>query len=89
MLISCAVSFLFGGRIAQYIGPRQQEWVKAIQRRVGMTASILGSMKSVKMMGFSKILFETLQSQRIRELDLSKRFRVMMLWRLMLCEWIF
>lgn len=78
----------FAGKVAAKIAPRQKEWVKAIQRRVGMTASMLGNMKSVKMMGLGDILFDTLQSQRVRELDLSKRFRVMMMWRMLLCEFI-
>lgn len=51
-----------------------------------MTSSMLGSMKSVKMMGLSDILSETIQSQRVRELDLSRKYRVMSLWRLLLCE---
>jgi hypothetical protein len=33
-------------------------------------------------------LFDTLQSQRIRELELSKKFRVMNIWRIILCEHI-
>lgn len=52
-----------------------------------MTGSMLGSMKSVKMMGLSDTLFDTLQSQRVHELQLSKKFRVMGFWRLLLCEW--
>ena len=76
----------FAGKVAAKIAPRQTDWVKAIQRRVGMTASMLANMKSVKMMGLSEILFDSLQSQRVRELNLSKRFRVMMMWRMLLCK---
>jgi ATP-binding cassette subfamily C (CFTR/MRP) protein 1 len=79
------VTMYFAGKVAAKIAPRQKEWVKAIQRRVGMTASMLASMKSVKMMGLERVLFDTIQSQRVRELDLSKRFRVMMMWRMLLC----
>jgi ATP-binding cassette subfamily C (CFTR/MRP) protein 1 len=71
--------------VAKRIGPRQRIWVAAIQRRVGITSSMLGSMKSVKMMGLSDNLFDTLHNLRIRELDLMKKFRVMFLWRLLLC----
>jgi ATP-binding cassette subfamily C (CFTR/MRP) protein 1 len=74
--------------VTKLIGARQREWVKAIQRRVGITSSMLGSMKSVKMMGLSDKLFDTLQSQRVRELELSKKFRVMNIWRIILCEHI-
>jgi ATP-binding cassette, subfamily C (CFTR/MRP), member 1 len=68
------------------MGPRQKEWIKGIQRRVGMTSSMLGSMKSVKMMGLSDCLSENLQNQRLFELELSKKFRMMGLWRLLLCK---
>ena len=46
--------------VARRIGPRQAQWVRAIQKRVGITSSMLGSMKSVKMMGLSQNMFETL-----------------------------
>jgi len=74
-------------KVAKRIGPRQGIWAAAIQQRVGMTSSMLGSMKSVKMMGLSDVLSDTLQSQRVRELELSKKFRVMGMWRMLLCEY--
>ena len=42
---------------------------------------MLGSMKAVKMMGLSDTLYSMIQNQRIRELDLSRRFRVLAVWR--------
>ncbi|TVY83108.1 ABC transporter FUM19 [Lachnellula suecica] len=83
-VIIVAASVYFSSRVSLLMGPRQREWVVAIQRRVGMTSSMLGSMKSVKMMGLSDHLFEILQGQRIREIDFSKKFRHMGLWRLLL-----
>jgi ABC-type multidrug transport system fused ATPase/permease subunit len=47
---------------------------------------MLGSMKSVKMMGLSDYLFESIQKQRVRELDLSKRFRILGMFRMILCK---
>jgi hypothetical protein len=72
--------------VAKLIGARQKIWTRAIQQRVGMTSSMLGSMKSVKMMGLSNILFDIIQNHRVRELELSKQYRVMSLWRVLLCE---
>ncbi|KAF8857368.1 putative multidrug resistance protein [Acephala macrosclerotiorum] len=83
-IVVVIISIIASSRVTQLVGPRQRQWVAAIQRRVSMTSSMLGSMKSVKMMGLSDILTDTLQSQRVRELDLSKHFRVMGLWRMML-----
>jgi ATP-binding cassette subfamily C (CFTR/MRP) protein 1 len=47
---------------------------------------MLGSMKSVKMMGLSDYLFDSIQKQRVRELDLSKRFRILGMFRMILCK---
>ncbi len=82
------VAVAASSHVAKLIGPRQAQWVKAIQKRVGITSSMLGSMKSVKMMGLSDNMFETLDGYRSRELNLSKRFRWMSLWRMLLCEYI-
>lgn len=85
-IVIVAISVYGSALVTKRIGPRQAQWVKAIQRRVGITSSMLGSMKSVKMMGLSDKLFDTLDSHRIRELNFSKQFRMMSLWRLLLCE---
>lgn len=47
---------------------------------------MLGSMKSVKMMGLADVLFETLQGQRVRELNYQTKFRKMVMWRLLTCK---
>lgn len=74
------------GFVTSKIGARQRDWVRAVQRRVGITSSMLGSMKSIKMMGLSDSMFEVLNNQRIRELNLQKRFRVNNIWKWMSCE---
>ncbi|KAL2071871.1 hypothetical protein VTL71DRAFT_13106 [Oculimacula yallundae] len=83
-IVIVVVSTICAGQVTKLIGPRQKSWIAAVQTRVGMTSSMLGSMKSVKMMGLSNIMSETLQTQRLRELDLSKSFRVMGMWRMIL-----
>ncbi|KAH7350682.1 P-loop containing nucleoside triphosphate hydrolase protein [Rhexocercosporidium sp. MPI-PUGE-AT-0058] len=77
-------STMGAGQVTKLIGGRQKDWIAAVQSRVGMTSSMLGSMKSIKMMGLTNVLSNTLQSQRVRELDLSKKFRVMGVWRMIL-----
>ncbi|KAE9378324.1 putative multidrug resistance protein [Stipitochalara longipes BDJ] len=78
------VSIYAASKIAAIIAPRQKVWVKAIQQRVSITSSMLGSMKSVKLMGLSDYLFESIQRQRVRELDLSKKFRILGMSRMLL-----
>ncbi|RLL96888.1 hypothetical protein CFD26_106852 [Aspergillus turcosus] len=62
-------------RIAKYIPQRQREWGAAIQKRVTLTSSVLRNMKSVKMMGLQETISQMIQSARVYELDLSKRYR--------------
>ncbi|GLA66320.1 hypothetical protein AtubIFM54640_008526 [Aspergillus tubingensis] len=66
--------------MATFMPARQKVWVGAIQRRVSIISSALKSMKSVKMLGLSEVLANTLQAQRERELDLSKDFRWLIVW---------
>src|ERR1700709_2228903 len=64
-IVIVAISVYVSAHVTKRIGERQAQWVKAIQRRVGITSSMLGSMKSVKMMGLSRTLFDTLHNHRI------------------------
>ncbi|KAH8694908.1 ABC transporter [Talaromyces proteolyticus] len=74
VLISLAAS-LSSFWIARYIATRQKVWIEAIQKRVNLTAELLGSIKVVKMLGFSFKLSQIVQNMRVAELDLSKRYR--------------
>jgi ATP-binding cassette, subfamily C (CFTR/MRP), member 1 len=60
---------------SKYISNKQQVWTAAVQKRIGLTASMLGSMKSVKMMGLSRTMSTSIQEQRIRELKSAKGYR--------------
>lgn len=54
---------------------RQARWLEAIERRISATATMLGSMKRVKMCGLTDTMFESLHGLRIQELDISQGFR--------------
>ncbi|GKZ33773.1 hypothetical protein AbraIFM66950_003808 [Aspergillus brasiliensis] len=66
--------------MATFMPARQKVWVGAIQRRVSIISTALKSMKSVKMLGLSEVLANSLQAQRERELDLSRDFRWLIVW---------
>ncbi|PYH48029.1 putative multidrug resistance protein [Aspergillus saccharolyticus JOP 1030-1] len=74
-------SFYASLQVAKRIGPAQKAWVGAVQRRVALTSSLLGGMKSIKMMGMSERMNRTIQGQRLRELHLGASFRVFGIWR--------
>lgn len=59
-------------------GSRQGKWVEAIQRRVGVTSTVLRSMKSVKLGGLVGSMKDLLHNERVRELELAKSFRVIL-----------
>lgn len=54
--------------VAKHIGGKQKSWVEQIQHRVAATASALGSMKAVKMMGQRAMIhkFDTLADPPFR-----------------------
>jgi ATP-binding cassette subfamily C (CFTR/MRP) protein 1 len=71
------------------MGPSQAEWVKSVQRRIGVTSTILRSMKSVKLAGLAVSMGDLIQAERVRELKRALKFR----WVLVLtnavgtCKW--
>lgn len=65
-------------QIAKHLGKRQKAWLGAQQTRIAMTSSMLGSMKSLKMMGLADTVEAGIQDQRVTEIGLAKRFRWMM-----------
>ncbi|WDK21642.1 ABC transporter [Colletotrichum graminicola] len=73
-----AASCVFVGlKVGQRIPPLQRKWMQAIQKRVGITTEIIGSMKGVKMSGLSATAQDQIQGLRDFELDESKNFRRM------------
>ncbi|KAH7329994.1 putative ATP-binding cassette transporter [Rhexocercosporidium sp. MPI-PUGE-AT-0058] len=86
-LAPAAVAFLSTGGIlavAKYMGRAQKLWMEGIQTRVDVTASMLGSMKPCKMLGFSSILTNIIQGLRIAEVKLSNLYRRLLCVRVFL-----
>lgn len=42
---------------------------------MNLTTELFGSIKAVKMLGFSKVLSRVVQAMRVAEVDLSKGYR--------------
>ncbi|KAI9929684.1 hypothetical protein MW887_001160 [Aspergillus wentii] len=53
----------------------QRSWNQAVQERVAATASVLGHTRAVKIMGVTESLQTRLHDLRVRELQISARFR--------------
>lgn len=64
----------------------QRIWMKSIQTRVDVTSTMLGSMKSVKMLGFTDWLAGIVQGLRVSELQEAKLFRRLLILRVFLAN---
>ncbi|KAL6232713.1 P-loop containing nucleoside triphosphate hydrolase protein [Aspergillus navahoensis] len=62
-------------QLTRFIGLANKRWVQGIQTRVDVTASVLASMKEVKMLGLSDIVSTMIQNLRVAELNLSRHYR--------------
>lgn len=83
------VSFLASLGATSLVMQRQALWLEAIERRIAATGAMLDSMKGVKMGGLTDVLREDLQRLRVEELDNSKKFRKLMIWTMMICQYMF
>ena len=70
-----AVSLLGSAVVTSLVVKRQGLWLEAIERRLGATTTMLGSMKRVKMCGLTDVLFDNIHYLRLEELRISKPFR--------------
>ncbi|KAH8602264.1 P-loop containing nucleoside triphosphate hydrolase protein [Bisporella sp. PMI_857] len=61
---------------------RQAMWLTAIEKRITATTTMLSSMKGVKMGGLTATLTKSIQDLRVQELDISKRFRKLLIWNM-------
>lgn len=65
-----------------FVMAHQALWLEAIERRISATSTMLGSMKGVKMCGLEQTLLRNLHSLRIEELNISKKFRKLLIWNM-------
>ncbi|KAK3329761.1 P-loop containing nucleoside triphosphate hydrolase protein [Apodospora peruviana] len=82
-LIICIASVAATSPIASKFGPAQREWVERVEKRVAVTASMLGDMKAVKMLGLSSVLKPIILRLREIELKTSEKFRTLFIWQIM------
>lgn len=60
---------------AKVITSRQRAWLEAVQKRINYTSEILGSMKSVKILGLIGQQTANIQQFRKTEIAASRRYR--------------
>jgi ATP-binding cassette subfamily C (CFTR/MRP) protein 1 len=78
--LSSLVSSGISSFLSKRIGGNQKKWVNAVQKRIALTSSILSGIKSIKMMGLSRVLTSLIQEARIVETNLMSSFRQNIVW---------
>ncbi|KAL6786178.1 P-loop containing nucleoside triphosphate hydrolase protein [Trichoderma sp. SZMC 28012] len=61
--------------VMNFIGNAQRDWMALVQKRVGLTATIIASMKNLKISGLSSPVRQFVQKLRVEELIAGVRFR--------------
>lgn len=68
--------------VLRFVISRQGLWLEAIEKRISSTTAMLSSMKGIKMTGLRDILFKSIHALRVDELNISKRFRRILIWNM-------
>lgn len=61
--------------LMRFTGDSQRGWMAGVQKRVGMTANVIASMKNLKISGLSSAVRDYVQKLRVDELAAGSRFR--------------
>ena len=69
------VCFTGLGILINFTGDSQRAWMSGIQKRVGLTATVIASMKNLKISSLSAVVSSFVQKLRIKELAAGARFR--------------
>jgi ATP-binding cassette subfamily C (CFTR/MRP) protein 1 len=81
------VSLLASLGATSLVMSRQALWLEAIERRISATAAMLDSMKGVKMCGLTDVLRDDLHRLRVDELNISKKFRKLLIWTMLIGQY--
>ncbi|KAI8264025.1 ABC transporter [Colletotrichum sp. SAR11_239] len=71
--------------ISKTIGKAQTVWIERLQKRVAVTATMLGDMKAIKILGLPDVLSGVILQLRRIELSGSEKFRKLLLWQGIAC----
>jgi len=85
-MVICVVSLVGASAVARHFGPAQRSWVERVEKRIAVTASMLGDMKAVKMLALSRVLEPVISRLRVAELKTSEKFRSLLIWQIMVCK---
>lgn len=79
-IIVVFVCLAFCYLIAKIASPTQKAWMERIQKRVGLTANVIGNMKHLKISGLTVPVEASIQDLRNEELRVGGKFRMIQAW---------
>ncbi|OAP62557.1 ABC transporter [Fonsecaea erecta] len=74
-IVTLIICFLVMSVLVKYTGKAQKSWMTRVQKRVGLTATVIANMKNVKIAGLAGPIFDSIQKNRVDELKGSSRVR--------------
>lgn len=72
VVILCFIGLVI---LMNFIGNAQRDWMALVQKRVGLTATAIASMKNLKISGLSSSVSKFIQRLRVEELVAGVRYR--------------
>ncbi|KAF6524509.1 hypothetical protein HZS61_013008 [Fusarium oxysporum f. sp. conglutinans] len=69
------VCFTLLGVLVNFTGDSQRAWMTGVQKRVGLTATVIAGMKNLKLSGLASTVSSFVQKLRVEELAAGARFR--------------
>ncbi|KAI0476031.1 ABC multidrug transporter [Xylariaceae sp. FL0804] len=72
IVVACVIGTLIPMKMASRA---QERWMEGVQRRVGLTSSVIANMKNLKMSGMASPIAKSIQQLRLDELAAGSGFR--------------
>ncbi|KAL7790898.1 P-loop containing nucleoside triphosphate hydrolase protein [Trichoderma ceciliae] len=79
-IVMAIISIVLCWFIGKVLVKRQTVYQKATQDRINFTSEVLGSIKAVKMLGYTERFTNLLEEKRDQDLSVGKHYREMIVW---------
>ncbi|KAL7925556.1 multidrug resistance-related protein [Trichoderma austrokoningii] len=79
-IVMAIISIVLCWFIGKVLVKRQTVYQKATQSRINFTSEVLGSIKAVKMLGYTERFTDLLEDKRDQDLNVGKHYREMIVW---------
>ncbi|POR31166.1 ABC transporter C family member 12 [Tolypocladium paradoxum] len=79
-IITSLISLALNAALGSLMVPRQMTYQNATQDRINFTSEVLGSMKAVKMLGYTENFTKLIEKKRDNDINSGKQFRVLTVW---------